>query len=321
MNRRFALIQVGLSLTALAAVIWWASHQEPPELPSSASAWAWIVAAVGLYAAGTAIRAERWRRILHDSHVEASRTDAYALTTVGYMGNNVLPARAGEMLRVVLLDRQTGTGKRKLLGTIVAERILDVVVLAAIFVAVVYGILTDSALPTDRPLLVGVALLALLLLAAGAVWIVRRHPMLVRVRDFVRPLTHAPRALVRREGVLLLGLTVAIWAAEAGVYMTVARAVDFQLDAMESAYLVALTNFFAALPAAPGSIGTFDAAVVFGMKAIGESAMAVSYLLLLRFVLYVPITIVGLAILVFRYGGWSRLRESRRATGVEASQA
>jgi hypothetical protein len=88
---------------------------------------------------------------------------------------------------------------------------------------------------------------------------------------------------------------------------------------MGALYLVALTNFFAALPAAPGSIGTFDAAVIFGTKALGASgSAAVSYLLTLRFVLYVPITIVGLVVLVTRYGGWSRLRAAAR---LEASRA
>ena len=56
-------------------------------------------------------------------------------------------------------------------------------------------------------------------------------------------------------------------------------------------------------------MGTFDAAVIFGVRAIGASrSAALTYLLLLRFVLFVPITIVGLIALVTRYGGWSRLR-------------
>jgi glycosyltransferase 2 family protein len=73
------------------------------------------------------------------------------------------------------------------------------------------------------------------------------------------------------------------------------------------------------LPAAPGYVGTFDAAVIFGVRAIGgSSSVAVSYLLLLRFVLFIPITVVGLIVLVTRYGGWTRLRA---ATRLEASSA
>ena len=79
------------------------------------------------------------------------------------------------------------------------------------------------------------------------------------------------------------------------VYLAVARSVDLDFSVTGALYLVALTNFVAALPAAPGSIGTFDAAVAFGARRLGASgSMAVTYMLLLRFVLYIPITIVGL---------------------------
>jgi glycosyltransferase 2 family protein len=318
-SRRVALIQLAVSLLALGAVIWWATQQDPPSIPDSPADAGWILVAVGLYAAATAARAERWRRILGDSEVRVSRAEAYSLTTVGYMGNNVLPARAGEVLRVVLLSRDTGDSKRKVAGTIVAERLLDAVVLALVFVVVVYGVLTSSALPTERPLLVGGAGVALLLVAAAAAYLVRRHPVLVRVRDFLRPVAQAPRALLRPEGLRLLGVTALIWALEAAVYLACGHAVGLGLSAMESLYLVALTNFFAALPAAPGSIGTFDAAVVFGMNAIGAGAMAVSYMLLLRLVLYGPITLVGLVVLLTRYGGWSRVAGPRKRWKAEAA--
>lgn len=314
MNRRLALLQALFSLVALAAVVWWASHQEAPSLPSGGDAIAWVVGGALIYALATVVRAERWRRILERTGIHTGRADCYGLTTVGYMGNNVLPARAGEALRVVLLDAKTGAGKRTVLGTIVAERLLDAIVLGLIMVATVYGVLSErDVLPTDQPLLIAAA--ALLALAAGAVVVafVRRRGGLARVREFARPLAGAPRALLSRGGVVLLGVTFVLWALEGGVYLAVARAVDLDLSITGVLYLVALTNFVAALPAAPGSIGTFDAAVIFGAKALGGAGgLVVSYALLLRFVLYVPITIVGLVVLVTRYGGWSRLRAAAR---------
>jgi uncharacterized membrane protein YbhN (UPF0104 family) len=319
MNRRFALIQVLVSLIALAAVIWWATKQEAPEFPSGGEGIAWLVSAVVLYAVATLLRGERWHHILRLTGVDAGRSDCYALTTVGYMGNNVLPARAGEILRVVLLSGRCGASKRTLLGSVVAERLLDVIALASIFVVVVYGVLSSTVLPTDRPLLFGGLILLGLLLACAALYVLRRHHVFDRARTWLRPLADAPRALVCRQGVVLLAATFVLWACEAAVYLAVAHAVDLGISGMGALYLVALTNFFAALPAAPGSIGTFDAAVIFGSKAIGASgSAALSYLLTLRFVLYVPITAVGFIVLVTRYGGWSRLRAAVR---LEASRA
>jgi uncharacterized membrane protein YbhN (UPF0104 family) len=320
MNRRFALLQAAFSIVALAAVVWWASHQDAPQIPHSAEALGWLAGGAALYALATLVRAERWHRILHLTGIDAGRTDCYALTTVGYMGNNVLPARAGEALRVVLLDARVHAGKRKVLGTIVAERLLDVIVLSLILVATAYGVLSDrDVLPTDQPILIaGTGLLALAL-GAAVFAILRRRGALTRLRDFARPLAGAPRALLGRGGAVLLAGTFGLWLLEGGVYLAVAHAVDLGISASGALYLVALTNFVAALPAAPGSIGTFDAAVAFGAKALGGAgAVVVSYLLLLRFILYVPITVVGLAVMVVRYGGWTRLRSAAR---LQASQA
>src|SRR4029453_15257328 len=110
-------------------------------------------------------------------------------------------------------------------------------------------------------------------------------------------------------GAVLLAGTFVLWAFEAAVYLAVARSIELDFSVTGALYLVALTNFVAALPAAPGSIGTFDAAVAFGARRLGASgSMAVTYMLLLRFVLYIPIHVVGLEILVPRYGRWVGMR-------------
>ena len=322
MNRRFALIQAVISLLALAAVVWWASKQDAPELPHTTEAVMWMVAAAALYTVVTLVRAERWHRILHLTEIDAKRSDSYALTTVGYMGNNVLPARAGEMLRVVLLAKRTDASKRTLLGTVVGERLLDAIALGAIFVVVVFGVLSETTLPSDRPFLMAGIAIAVVAVVAGAIWFLRSHHVIERVRAFLKPLADAPKALVGRAGVVLLAVSFVIWAIEAGVYLSVARAVGLDISAMGALYLVALTNLFAMLPAAPGYVGTFDAAVIFGVKAIGGTeSLALSYLLLLRFMLFVPITVVGLVVLVVRYGGWSVLRTATRMQSAQTSRA
>jgi glycosyltransferase 2 family protein len=318
MNRRFAIIQAIFSLVALAAVVWWASRQDAPTLPSSSSEIAWLAGSLCLYVAVTLLRSERWHRILHLIGVGARRRDSYGLTTVGYMGNNVLPARAGEMLRVVLLDKRTGAGKRSLFGTVVAERMLDGIVLAVIFIVVAYGALRGHV-PSDKPLFVLSVLGAIGVSALIAIQVLRKRDAMVRLREFARPLAGAPRALLSRGGVALLVATFLVWAVEASVYLAVAHATSLDISGMGALYLVAFTNLVAMLPAGPGYVGTFDAAVVIAVKALGGTgSAAVSYLLMLRFVLFVPITVVGLVVLVTRYGGWSRMRA---ATRLEASSA
>lgn len=319
MNRRFALIQALVSIVALAAVVVWALGQDTPQLPSSGHAIAWLVAANALYAVATLLRCERWHRILALTDVHPKRSDTYGLTTVGYMGNNVLPARAGEVLKVVLLSGRVRAGKRELLGTVLAERVLDAIALGSIFVVVVYGILRKTTLPSEKPLLIAGIIVLVGLLALALLLLARRRGVAERIHDFLAPLAGAPRALLSRQGVLLLLASVLIWSVEASTYLAVARSVSLDISATGALYVMAITNLFAMLPAAPGYVGTFDAAVIFGVKAIGGSGSAAfSYLIMLRAVLFLPITLVGLVVLVARYGGWSRLRSAAR---VEASSA
>ena len=319
MNRRLALLQAALSLISLAAVAWWVSHQEAPEIPSGATAILDMLAAGAIYSLATAARSERWHRILRRSQVPARRADSYGLTPVGYMGNNVLPARAGEMLRVVLMAPRTRTKKRDLLGTVVAERLLDALALALIFVALAYGLVSRADVPGEqRVLFVGAGLAAAGAVGLVVLYAIRHGSLGQRLVRLVRSLSGASRDLLSRHGLGLLLLSFAIWTLEAAVYLAVGRAVDLDMGLIDALYVVAITNLFAMVPAAPGYVGTFDAAVLFGIKAIGAaSSAAISYLLLLRFVLFVPITVVGLVLLVARYGGWSRVRSAR----LEASSA
>ena len=70
-----------------------------------------------------------------------------------------------------------------------------------------------------------------------------------------------------------------------------------------------LASLFAAIPAAPGYAGTFDAGLVLGLKAVGVTGgAAVGFVVLARFVMFVPVTIVGLFLLLHTYGGIRKVR-------------
>ena len=92
------------------------------------------------------------------------------------------------------------------------------------------------------------------------------------------------------------------------------RAVGLDLALLEAGYLMGLASMFALIPSGPGYVGTFDAAVVLGVRALDFSgAQALSYVLLLRFVVTVPITLIGFVVLVAGYGGLNRMRAMVRA--------
>lgn len=319
-TKRLLLLVVWL--VPIAGVVWWATKQEAPTFPSSTGGILALVGALGLYVVATLMRSERWVHILWRSRIDASRTDAYALVPVGYMGNNVLPARGGELLRTFLLGSRVAATKRTILGTIVAERVLDAVALGVILVVLAADLLRRLPKPNETVVLAGAGVLVLLALGA-AVALLRYRERLVFVLRALAPLAAPSRQLLSPFGLGLLLVSLLIWLVEASVYMAVGHAVDISLSLQDGLAVVAFTNAAALIPAAPGYIGTYDAAVIFAVDAVSDAAKSsvLSYLLLLRFVLFVPITIVGFVLLVVRYGGLSRIRAAREAARAETVTA
>ena len=305
-------VGLAISLLAVAGVVWWATRQDPPELPSSGAELAALLGAIVLYALATVVRAERWQRLLVDEGAAPERADTYALTCVGYAGNNVLPARAGDAIRMVLMAPRAGASKRTVIGTLLAERLLDIAVLVVLFVVVGWGLLGEVG--GDKVEIVALVLAGVVVAAAAGYLAVRRNP---RMMAFLAPIASSTLGLRRaHHGLLLLGMTLVIWSIEAGVWMSTAAAVGFGMDPIEGLYIVALASVFSLIPSGPAYAGTQDAAAIIGIKALGATgAQAVAYIVMLRFVIVVPITVVGLGLLAARYGGLGRLRAARTEAG------
>jgi len=309
------VLGAAFSIACLVALVLWAAHQEAPTLPRAAGALAELGAAVAFYLVGCAVRAERWFELLRYNGAQPRRADAYGLLAVGNLGNNILPARAGDALRVVLIAPRAKTDARTVIGTIVAERVLDVVVLVGLFVMLAYGVLGGIDLPSAGRLAFAALLVAGLLAASvAAAWVLHHRGHLRRVLAYLAPMAKATRRLRSNHGLRLLGLTFVVWALEWIAWWLTARAAGLDLALLEVGYLMGLASVFALVPSGPGYVGTFDAAIAFGVRALGHSgAQALSYLLILRFVVTVPITLIGLVVLVARYGGIGRLRALVRA--------
>jgi glycosyltransferase 2 family protein len=321
-HRTKRLLLLVVWIVPIAGVVWWARKQEAPTFPSDLGGIMALVGALALYAVATLMRGERWLQILRRSQIEATRVDAHALVPVGYMGNNVLPARGGELLRTFLLGSRVQTTKRTILGTILAERVLDAVALGVILIVLAAGLLRRLPKPNETLVLIGVGLVVLLVIAA-AVAFLRYRERLIFVLRALAPMAAPSKQLLSRFGLVLLLISLLIWCVEASVYIAVGHAVDITLSLQDGLAVVAFTNAAALIPAAPGYIGTYDAAVIFAVDAVSSAAKSavLSYLLLLRFVLFVPITVVGFVLLVVRYGGLSRIRAARAAAKADTATA
>ena len=113
---RLALLGIAVSVLAVGGVVWWALGQEPPQFPDTPGEWGALAAAIGLYAIATFVRGERWHALLRAEGGTPSRADSQGLNIVGYAANNVLPARAGDAIRVLLMAPRASARRRPCSG-------------------------------------------------------------------------------------------------------------------------------------------------------------------------------------------------------------
>jgi uncharacterized membrane protein YbhN (UPF0104 family) len=308
---------IAVSLLSLGAVVWWASHQQEPQMPAGADGVFWLLATLGVYATALALRGWRWDRIMVFSKIPHRRADAYGLTLVAYMGNTVLPLRGGEVLRIGIMKTRSPASLSEIVGSVIAERLFDLVALAGMFAVLTWEGVAGS--PTGT-LAADIAAGAIVAAATGvALYLVLRrggHLQAFAVR--LRPFLHSSKLLVRPEGVRLLTISLLIWLCEGVTLLLVGNALALHLSFFDALFTAVIAALAASLPAGPGYAGSYDAGVLLALRGSGiGGGSAVGFLLLARFVVFVPVTVVGAALFLTRYGGLRPKRGRNQSHGEE----
>jgi uncharacterized protein (TIRG00374 family) len=243
----------------------------------------------------------------------------FPITCMGYMGNNIYPARAGEVLRAVVLKRKEGVSISASLATIIVERIFDgIVMLAFVFFNlaqlaqignVVIPIGNWNVTIQDIALWGSVAFLGALIIfllaamfphvtARFGQWFIDRL-MPVKLREQTSGVMHkfldGLESLRSPANVLMVFFTsVLIWLLETVKYWLVMHAFPFSVSFFTLMLINGVVNLTTTLPAAPGYLGTFDLPSIIILTAVGiDNGVAAAYTLVLHFALWFPITALG----------------------------
>ena len=288
----------------------------------------WLGLAVVGVTADLAFRALRWQRLIAPiKPVPLLRLSGYML--VGYLANNVLPARLGELVRSHYLGDREGISRSATLGTVVVERVVDTVVLvgigaAAILILNVRGVVVSA-------ILVGVALAGLLVVALAVALAAHRLPGAGRIAAFLGRWPRVKGIVLRlRDGLRVAALprtiaasallSVAAWSCTVLAVLAVGQSLGIELTAGEGALLAAGTNLATAIPSGPGYLGTFEyagqtIAAAFGLPASRGLALA-----LLIHVLTLVVSSVGGVLAIVRLG-WTRRASTSGSVSVDAADA
>lgn len=313
-----SILFIWLALRGLQLDEFWSAVQK-------ANYW-WLLPGIGVYFVGVWVRAWRWHYLLKPIKKIPTKT-MFPITTIGYMGNNIYPARAGEVLRAVILKRKEGVSVSASLATIIVERIFDgVVMLAFVFVNLPELAKLTSASGfvgnIQQVAVIGTGLflgaLVVFLLAAMfphatakiGLWFIHRltpKRLHERIIGLMNKFLDGLASLRSPWNVLMVFFTsVIIWLLETGKYWFVMHAFDFTVSFFALMLMNGIVNLATTIPSAPGYIGTFDAPGIAVLTAYGvDQATAAGYTLTLHVALWLPITLLGAYFLAKEGIRWS----------------
>jgi hypothetical protein len=278
----------------------------------SSASWIWLVPALAALLASIVLRALRWR-VLFPKTARPSTSDCFWAISIGYLFNNVLPARAGEVIRAVVLARRTGLPRTQCFTTIVVERVFDLVTLALMLLFSLTVIPHTSL--TFELWIASAAILGLAGLVVFALWVQPLRVLLVAALGRI-PASRRQRvvdiASSVRLGLLAMrdpsmtvpafAWSVAVWSVHALSYWFVLRAIVPLTPWHAAVVALVATNLAQVIPSSAGAIGVFEATAKASLTAYGVGATtALSFALVLHAVNLLPFLVLG-AIGILRLG-------------------
>lgn len=297
----------------------------------------WIVPGVAVYFVAVAARTWRWHYLLRHLKPIPLR-ELFPMVVIGYMGNNIYPARAGEVLRSYVLKRRDGVSISSSLATVFIERIFDGVVML-LFVFVALPAMPSLSDDVRNTVILGSlaffgALIAFLALAARPVeanrlsaWGIRRfvparfHEQAVELAE---RFLHGLASLRRPQDVAMVFFTtVIIWLTETVKYWFVMHAFHFEVSFLALMLMNGVVNLATTIPTIlPGYIGTFDLPGIAVLVQFGvDKPIAAAYTLVLHAALWLPITLLGLWYMAREGLSWRKVSAEVQETGPESEPA
>jgi uncharacterized protein (TIRG00374 family) len=271
---------------------------------------AWIALMVGTVFIDVAARGGRWQALLAPiKRLPYRRVLGY--TYVGYLANNVLPARLGELVRSHALGEGEGISRPTVLGTVVVERIVDTVIVVGLAALAVLTLGVGGTMSTAVAL--GAAFVGVLVVALVVAMVSHRLPGAQRVtavaERYPRILEVARRlrdglAVAARPGTLAraLFLSAAAWAASIATFIAAGQAVGIELSIGQAALLSSGVALATIVPSAPGYVGTFELTAVSIAKIFDADPDAAFAMALLAHAMILAITSIGGVIAAVRLG-------------------
>jgi len=272
-----------------------------------------IIAAVGVTFSSYFLRAVRWHYLLIPEK-PIPLTTLYPATVIGYMANNVLPARLGEFVRAYVLAQREGMETPTVFASLVIDRLFDGFTVILILLATLFSLQLPHEMAEAGTALRAGGIITFMLYCVVMFFLFLLKRRTVKTLSFVRLLLKPFPENLSGKVIPLLGSFIAgirlsargvhvfallfsslmIWVCCVVSVDLVLRGFDVRLPITASMFILVLLVFAVMVPASPGFIGTYHYACFKGLSifGVGEST-AVSIALVMHGVSFFPVIAAG----------------------------
>lgn len=268
----------------------------------------WVLPALTALVASFWLRGYRWKIILEPVK-EVSIRSAFSATMIGYMANNILPFRIGDLIRLVALSKEANVSKAAALGSVVIERIFDLLMILAIFgiALFAYPNLPQWAVAAGY---FAVGLFAILIFFSffarnNVEALVRFNKKFIykfsdkvaeKSEGIIRSFSDGLKVIHNVKDLLWLVLvSIALWLISILWVWFTLEIFDFDLPISAPFLVIIFIMFAVSIPSAPGYVGTFHGFVIAALMFMGVDADAArASAVVMHATNYIPVTVIGL---------------------------
>lgn len=326
------MLPIVLGVVVSAAVLWWTVRGlrlADVVAEVRAARTGPLLMAVALATLTFPLRALRWRSLLRDQDDRPiGAGPAWHATAIGYMANNTLPLRAGELLRGYAATRLAPVRLSSALASIAVERVFDALTVLGMMTAALFA----AGLPADTrigglalpDLARRIGLFAAIAFVSATAVLLRPHAFALLIERVV-PFPGVARKLIALlEGVraglaalrspqrlaAVVGWSVVIWLVNAFSFLALFPAFRMEVGLAGAILVQSAIVFGIAVPSSPGYVGVFEAAIVLSLALFAiPQDRAFAYAITYHAATFFPIVLLGFVSLARTPLGWRELRQ------------
>tara|TARA_B110001454_G_scaffold134144_1_gene124893 strand:- start:1920 stop:2870 length:951 start_codon:yes stop_codon:yes gene_type:complete len=241
------------------------------------------------------LRAVRWNFLFIK---ELDINSLYKSQLIGYMGNNIFPLRLGELLKAYYLEKKSKISKYEVLGTIILERVLDLVGLVLLFLILLNSSLFELIDPIYIKIIYSILIFTFVaLLVSSRLNKVKNFKFKNKFFLILNDIISGFSNINSSNFLLSILFTLLIWIGYVIVVFLVQESMYLDLNFIQCVLILFLSSIVLMIPSMPGNIGTFEGAVVYTLLLFGiEDNFGFAFIL--HAVSFIPYTLLGLYYLI-----------------------